>query len=243
MDTSEIPHLSVIIPAFNEAGRIVSTLDRVAAYLRTQTYTWEILVVDDGSEDDTASLVSDAVRNLDGVRLLRRDHYGKGWTVRAGMLEARGRYRFMCDADLAMPIEWLEKFLEKMDSGTDIVIGSREIVGARRYDEPIYRHFRGRIFNWIVRAVAVKGFEDTQCGFKCFREDAANQLFSRQSARGMGFDVEILYLAAKAGYSVVEMPVEWRHQPGSKVRPGIDSIDMFKDTLLIRLRDILGRYR
>ena len=243
MDTSERPHISVIIPAFNEAGRIVSTLNRVAAYLRTQTYTWEILVVDDGSEDGTASLVSDATQNLNGVRLLRRDHYGKGWTVRAGMLEARGRYRFMCDADLAMPIEWLEKFLEKMYSGIDIVIGSREIVGSRRYDEPIYRQFRGRIFNWVVRTVAVRGFQDTQCGFKCFREDAADRLFLRQRTRGMGFDVEILYLAAKAGYSVLEMPVEWHHQPGSKVRPGIDSIDMFKDTLLIRLRDILGRYR
>lgn len=242
MDSSDIPHLSVIIPAFNEAGRIVSTLDRVAAYLRAQTYTWEILVVDDGSEDDTATLVSDAAQELDGIRLLRREHHGKGWAVRAGMLEARGRYRFMCDADLAMPIEWLDKFLEKMDSGIDIVIGSREMFGARRYDEPFYRHLRGRIFNWVVRAVAVRGFRDTQCGFKCFRETTADRLFIRQRTRGMGFDVEILYLAAKAGFSVVEMPVEWHHQPGSKVRPGIDSLDMFKDTLLVRLRDILGRY-
>ena len=243
MDTSERPHLSVIIPAFNEAGRIVSTLNRVAAYLQARTYTWEILVVDDGSEDDTASLVSGAARELDGIRLLRREHFGKGWAVRAGMLEARGRYRFMCDADLAMPVEWLDKFLEKMDQGVDVVIGSREVVGARRYDEPYHRHLRGRVFNWVVRAVAVRGFQDTQCGFKCFSADAADWLFSRQRTRGMGFDVEILYLAAKMGYPVVEMPVEWRHQAGSKVRPGIDSIDMFKDTLLIRLRDILGGYR
>ena len=243
MDASEIPRLSVVIPAFNEAGRIVSTLHSVVAYLREQTYTWEILVVDDGSQDDTAALVSAAAQNLDGIRLLRMEHYGKGWAVRAGMLEARGAYRFMCDADLAMPIEWLQEFLEKMDAGADIVIGSREIFGARRYDEPFYRHFRGRIFNWVVRAVAVRGFQDTQCGFKCFRQDAADRLFFRQRARGMGFDVEVLYLAAKAGYSVVEMPVEWHHQPGSKVRPGVDSIDMLKDTLLIRLRDMIGSYR
>ena len=243
MDISEKPHLSVVIPAFNEASRIVSTLNKTSDYLKAQTYTWEILVVDDGSADDTASLVNRAAQELNGVRLIRREHFGKGWAVRAGMLKARGRYRFMCDADLAMPIEWLNEFMEKMNAGADIVIGSREIFGARRYDEPLFRHLRGRIFNWVVRAVAVRGFQDTQCGFKCFSEDAASQLFSRQRTRGMGFDVEILYLAAKMGYSVVEMPVEWRHQPGSKVRPGVDSLDMLKDTLLIRLRDISGKYR
>ena len=182
-------------------------------------------------------------QDVEGVRLLRREHFGKGWAVRAGMLEARGGYRFMCDADLAMPIEWLSNFLEKMDQGADIVIGSREAEGARRLDEPFYRHVMGKVFNWVIRAVAVRGFRDTQCGFKCFREEAATQLFSRQRIRRMGFDVEILYLALKMGYSVVEMPVEWRYQTGSKVRPGVDTVDMVKDTFLIRLRDILGRYR
>lgn len=243
VDNSERPYLSVIIPAFNESERIVSSLNSVVAYLKAQTYTWEILVVDDGSEDDTAALVSHAAQDLGGIRLLRRDHFGKGWAVRAGMLEARGRYRFMCDADLAMPIEWLAEFLEKMEAGVDIVIGSREVAGARRLDEPMYRHVMGRVFNWVIRSVAVRGFQDTQCGFKCFREDAANRLFSRQRTRRMGFDAEILYLALKTGYSVVEMPVEWHYQAGSKVRPGVDTIDMVKDTFLIRLRDILGRYR
>ena len=243
MDMSERPHLSVIIPAFNESARIVSTLKSVTAYLEAQIYTWEILVVDDGSEDDTASLVNRTAEEIGGVRLLPREHFGKGWAVRAGMLEAQGSYRFMCDADLAMPIEWLEKFLDKMDAGVDIAIGSREIEGARRFDEPQYRHIMGRIFNWVVRAIAVKGFQDTQCGFKCFREDAANELFSRQRSKRMGFDAEILFLALKKGYSVVEMPVEWHHQAGSKVRPGVDSLDMLKDTLLIRLRDTFGKYR
>ncbi len=243
MDMSERPHLSVIIPAFNESERIVSTLKSVTAYLEAQIYTWEILVVDDGSEDDTASLVNRTAEEIGGVRLLPREHFGKGWAVRAGMLEAQGSYRFMCDADLAMPIEWLEKFLDKMDAGVDIAIGSREIEGARRFDEPQYRHIMGRIFNWVVRAIAVKGFQDTQCGFKCFREDAANELFSRQRSKRMGFDAEILFLALKKGYSVVEMPVEWHHQAGSKVRPGVDSLDMLKDTLLIRLRDTFGKYR
>ncbi len=243
VDKSETPHLSVIIPAFNESERIVSTLNSVAAYLGAQSYSWEILVVDDGSSDDTAYLVNSTARDISGIRLLRREHFGKGWAVRAGMLEARGRYRFMCDADLAMPIEWLDRFLENMSVGMDIVIGSREIAGAMRLDEPRYRHVMGRVFNWVVRAVAVRGFQDTQCGFKCFSEDAAHELFSRQRARRMGFDAEILYLAIKMGYSVIEIPVEWRHQEGSKVRPGADSIDMLKDALLIRLRDISGRYR
>ena len=243
MNMSERPHLSVIIPAFNESERIVSTLKNVTAYLEAQIYTWEILVVDDGSEDDTALLVNRTAEEISGVRLLPREHFGKGWAVRAGMLEAQGSYRFMCDADLAMPIEWLDKFLDKMDAGVDIVIGSREIEGARRFDEPQYRHIMGRIFNWVVRAIAVKGFQDTQCGFKCFREDAANELFSRQRSKRMGFDAEILFLALKKGYSVVEMPVEWHHQTGSKVRPGVDSLDMLKDTLLIRLRDTFGKYR
>ena len=243
MNMSERPHLSVIIPAFNESERIVSTLKSVTAYLEAQIYTWEILVVDDGSEDDTALLVNRTAEEISGVRLLPREHFGKGWAVRAGMLEAQGSYRFMCDADLAMPIEWLDEFLDKMDAGVDIVIGSREIEGARRFDEPQYRHIMGRIFNWVVRAIAVKGFQDTQCGFKCFREDAANELFSRQRSKRMGFDAEILFLALKKGYSVEEMPVEWHHQTGSKVRPGVDSLDMLKDTLLIRLRDTFGKYR
>ena len=143
MDTSERPHLSVIIPAFNESERIVSTLNETVAYLSAQTYSWEILVVDDGSADDTAGLVSRAAQDNDGIRLLHREHFGKGWAVRAGMMEARGRYRFMCDADLAMPIEWLDRFMEKMDAGVDVVIGSREIAGARRLNEPPYRHVMG----------------------------------------------------------------------------------------------------
>ena len=243
MDISETPHLSVIIPAFNESARIVSTLNCVVEYLKTRPYTWEVLVVDDGSADDTAALVNRATQELEGVKLLRKDHFGKGWAIRSGMLNARGKYKFMCDADLAMPIEGLDKFLECMDAGVDVVIGSREIAGARRYDEPRYRHAMGRIFNWIVRAVAVRGFQDTQCGFKCFRGDAAERLFSRQRSKRMGFDVEILYLAAKMNYAVIEIPVEWRHQTGSKVRPGVDSADMLKDTILIRLRDIFGKYR
>ena len=242
MGTSESPLLSVIIPAFNEAGRIIPTLDKIAAYLEQQVFSWEVLVVDDGSVDGTSNLITGWAKDRNNVRLLTREHFGKGWAVKAGMLEAEGRYRFMCDADLAMPIQGVDAFLQRMESGADIVIGSREAEGAKRFDEPGYRHVMGRVFNRVVRLMAVRGIEDTQCGFKCFRANVASDLFRRQRIRGMGFDAEILYLARKKGYAIEEMPIDWYFQTVSKVRPVADTIDMFKDTVLIRLRDVLGRY-
>ena len=236
------PFLSVVIPAFDEAARIVPTLDELELYLSAQTFSWEIVVVDDGSSDDTAALVTEWANGREGVRLVRIAHAGKGWAVRTGMLEARGGHRFMCDADLAMPAHWISAFIERMEAGADVVIGSREAVGARRFDEPGYRHMMGRVFNRAVRLLAVGGFEDTQCGFKCFSEEAAIRLFGLQVSKGMGFDVEILYLAVKAGYRIEEMPIDWYHQPVSKVRPGADTLDMLKDTVLIRLRDAFGKY-
>ena len=235
--------MSVVIPAYNEAARIAPTLDELAGYLDEQPYSWEALVVDDGSEDDTFAIVSAWAAGGSGVRVTRNRHCGKGWAVRTGMLETTGKYRFMCDADMAMPVRWIGEFVSRMEAGADIVIGSREARGARRFDEPAYRHLMGRVFNWAVRAVAVRGFQDTQCGFKCFTAGAAADLFGMQRSKGMGFDVEILYLALKRGYAVEEMPIDWHHQPISRVRPGADTIDMLKDTLLVRLRDAAGKYR
>ena len=154
-DTSGRPFLSVVIPAFNESSRIIPTLESVASYLDEQAYSWEVLVVDDGSSDGTADLVSEWAEAHCNVRVVRRDHFGKGWAVRAGMLEATGRNRFMCDADLAMPIDYLAGFLARIEAGVDLVVGSREAEGARRFDEPAYRHLMGRLFNWVVRLVAV----------------------------------------------------------------------------------------
>ena len=239
---SDQPLLSVVIPAYNEAARIIGTLDELTLYLGSQAYTSEVVVVDDGSDDNTADLVTQWSAGRNNIRLIRIPHEGKGWAVKTGMLKAEGRYRFMCDADLAMPVNWVAAFLENMEAGVDIVIGSREIEGARRFDEPGYRHLMGRIFNRVVRLLAVGGIQDTQCGFKCFTEEAAIDLFNLQRTKGMGFDVEILFLALKKGLSVVELPIDWYHQPVSKVRPGADTVDMLKDTLLIRVRDITGRY-
>ena len=242
MGESDYPLLSVVIPAFNESARIVATLDELARYLEAQEYDSEVIVVDDGSMDDTADLVRRWASDRSDTFLVRIPHAGKGWAVRAGMLVARGDYRFMCDADLAMPVHWIEAFIERMEAGLDIVIGSREAAGARRFDEPAYRHLMGRVFNRVVRLLTVSGFQDTQCGFKCFRAEAADELFRLQRTKGMGFDVEILFLAVKKGFSIEEMPIDWYHQAISKVRPGADTIDMLKDTIVIRLRDITRRY-
>ena len=242
-DTSVRPFLSIVIPAFNESSRIIPTLESIASYLHEQVYSWEVLVVDDGSSDGTADLVDEWSRARCNVRVIRREHFGKGWAVKAGMLEAAGRNRFMCDADLAMPIDYLDMFLARMGDGVDIVVGSREAEGSRRFDEPAYRHLMGRLFNWVVRLIAVSSIQDTQCGFKCFRDHAAMKLFSRQRTRGMGFDVELLYVAQKMGLEIEELPIYWYHHADSRVRPGVDGFDMLKDTLLIRLRDAFGKYR
>ena len=242
MGESETPLLSVVIPAFNESARIIGTLDELAQYLGEQEYTSEVLVVDDGSADDTAELVRRWAADRSDTFVISIPHAGKGWAVRAGMLAARGSYRLMCDADLAMPVHWVGEFMTRMETGLDIVIGSREASGARRFDEPAYRHLMGRVFNGVVRLLAVRGFQDTQCGFKCFRAEVADQLFRLQRTRGMGFDVEILFLAGKRGFSIEEMPIDWYHQDISKVRPGVDTIDMLKDTIAIRLRDLTGKY-
>lgn len=237
------PFLSVIIPAYDEEPRIVDALNKVVDYLAAQDYTWEVIVADDGSTDSTASLVEGFSLKGRRIRLERLPHRGKGWAVRNGMLAADGEYRFMCDADVAMPIEYLSSFLEKLSEGYDVVIGSRQIEGARRFNESALRHSLGRLFNWSVRLIAVRDFQDTQCGFKCMRGDVAEKLFGLQQTNGWGFDVEMLYLALKMDMRVFELPVDWYHDPSSKLRVGIDSLLMIKDTLLVRFRDLFGRYR
>jgi glycosyltransferase involved in cell wall biosynthesis len=234
-------YLSIVVPAYNEEARIDDSLRKLVAYLSGRDYAWEVLVADDGSTDATATL-TEAHADGERVRLLRLPHKGKGAAVKAGMLQARGRYRMMCDADLAMPVEWIAEFVATMEQGLDIVIGSRQIAGARRFGEPRSRHMMGRLFNWCVRLVAVSDFEDTQCGFKCFSAEAAEKLFPLQRSSGFGFDVEVLYLASRAGLDMVEMPIDWYHQPNSKVRPLVDSALMLRDALAIRLNSLRGRY-
>ncbi|MBM3944479.1 MAG: glycosyltransferase family 2 protein, partial [SAR202 cluster bacterium] len=223
------PHLSIVIPAYNEQARIGASLDKIARFLEGQPYGWEVVVVDDGSTDRTAAIVNERGAGNVRIRLESQPHAGKGWAVRHGMLAASGELRMLCDADLAMPIDFLPRFLEKMSEGFDVVIGSREVSGARRFDEPPARHWIGRAFNWCVRMLAVRRFQDTQCGFKCFTAGAARSLFTIQRTKGFGFDVEILFLALRQGLQVAEIPIDWYHQPHSKVRPMVDAFTMLRD--------------
>lgn len=237
------PFLSVIVPAYNEERRIGPTLEILVGYLSTQTFEWEVLVVENGSDDGTVEVLNSWAAEVEQVRLVSLPQAGKGLAVREGMLEAAGKYRFMCDADMSMPVEYLDIFLARMAERYDVVIGSRQIEGARRFGEPPGRHLMGRVFNWVVQLIAVGGFQDTQCGFKMFRGNVAEDLFRKQRTKGWGFDVEILYMAVTKKMRVLEMPIDWYHEPSSKINPVSDSIEMVKDTVLARWRGIMGAYR
>lgn len=242
------------MPAYNEERRLPPNLNRILDYLTTQQYTYEVIVVDDGSTDQTVERVHEIAREAPCVRLIQNPHYGKGYTVRTGMLAAKGEVVLFTDADLSTPIEELARLLPYFEDGYDIVIGSREGGGERqRVGEPFYRHLQGRVFNYIVQTLAVPGIQDTQCGFKAMRREAAHDLFPRLRIHdgsagpvkgGMvtGFDVELLFLAIKHGYSVKEVPVEWYYGHESKVSPLRDSWRLLRDVLLVRWNDILGRY-
>ncbi len=238
------PLLSVVIPAFNEERRLLPTLGKLGAYLSAQSYSTEVLIADDGSSDGTVGVVETFARTVKfPVRALSLEHRGKGHAVRVGMLEATGDFRFMCDADLAMPVDELGKFLPPTLVGCDVAIGSREAPGAHRYAEPAYRHLMGRVFNLWVRMLTVKGISDTQCGFKCFTARAAKALFSQQRLDGFGFDVEVLFLAQKGRLTIREVPIHWYHQEESKVKPIEDTFRMLYDAARVRWNYQVGRYR
>lgn len=238
----EAPRLSVVIPAYNEEGRLGGTLEQIVAYLDHQRLGFEVLAVDDGSTDGTPELVKRLAARDERVRLIREPHRGKGAAVRAGGLAAEGEQVVFCDADLSHPVEDLTRLAALLERA-DVVIASREGVGSNRIGEPIHRHLMGRVFNFIVRGLAVPGVQDTQCGLKCFTRPAARELFRRQTVEGFGFDVELLFLARKLGYRVLEVPVTWRHVPASRVHPLRDTVRMLSDVLRVRWNDLRGRYR
>lgn len=236
--------LSLIFPAHNEEHRLPPSLAAAHAYLRRQKYSSEILVVENGSQDLTAVVAEAfaAEHEQPPVRVIRERGRGKGLAVRRGMLEARGRYRFFADVDLSMPIEDLTKFLPPRLAGYDVAIGSREAPGSRRFNEPPYRHFQGRVFSNLVKLLALPGFEDTQCGFKCFTADAAMDLFAVQLLDGMSFDVEVLFIAQQRGYKIVEVPIDWYYRSESRVDPIREPLRMLRDILIIRRNWAAGRY-
>lgn len=236
------PYLSIVIPAYNEERRLPPTLERLHAYLKEQSYSWEVIVVGNGCTDRTDAVVQHAALSIPNLHLVSLEKRGKGVAVKTGALESRGEVVFLCDADLSMPPEELAAFLDAVTS-VDVVVGSREAPGAHRYHEPWIRHFMGRVFNRLVKLLAVPGIEDTQCGFKAFRRRAALDVFSQQVLTGFGFDVEVLYLARKYGYTMRELPIDWYFDPDTRVRPGVDSINMVGEVLKMLLRAGLGRYR
>lgn len=234
--------LSIILPAHNEQERLPDSLTRILRFLTTQSLEAEIIVVENGSTDRTAEVAEAFARQHPNVRVLHETRRGKGLAVRRGILAATGDYRFICDVDLSMPIEEVTHFLPPALRDTPIAIASREAPGAIRYGEPAHRHWVGRGFNLLVRLLAVPGLHDTQCGFKCFRADAAEELFRLQVLDGWTFDVEVLFLARRRGYRVAEIPIPWYYVPGSRVRLLRDSVAMLTDLLRIRWYAVLGRY-
>lgn len=234
--------LTVVVPAFNEEGRIGATLEKLRTYLSSRPWQWEVLVVDDGSTDGTVRVVEEAARGDARLRLQREPHRGKGGAVRAGLLASNAAHRFLCDADLSMPVHELERFMPPALGAADVAIGTREGVGARRVGEPLSRHLTGRIFNLLVQWLAVPGIEDTQCGFKMFTARAVETVFPHVTIDGWAFDIEVLFLARLAGLRIVEVPIEWHYRDDSRLDMSRDALRMLRELRQIRSRARRGGY-
>ncbi|HEX9022902.1 MAG TPA: dolichyl-phosphate beta-glucosyltransferase [Geobacteraceae bacterium] len=237
--------LSVVIPAFNEERRLPAYLDRVLAYLEGRSFSFEVVIVDDGSSDNTAAVVERYAARDQRVRLVRlQRNRGKGGAVKTGMLSSTGKLRLFTDADGATPIAEVERLKKAIEAGADVAVGSRALKDdALRVRTRFHRKFIGTVFNRIVRALTVKGINDTQCGFKLFTARAANAVFPLQNIEDFGFDVELLYICRKKGLPLAEVPVNWTDIPGTKVKLVRDSLRMLKDVVRIRLSDWRGEYK
>ncbi len=234
--------LSIIIPALNEAGRLPAAIEGLRDYLDSASVHAEVLIVENGSTDRTLQIASEAAAKDGRFRAIHLPQRGKGRAIREGVGASRGRAIVLCDADFSMPVEEVSLLLHAVQEGADVAIGSREAPGAHRIGEPAHRHLMGRVFNWLVRIVAVPRIEDTQCGFKAFRGAVAHELFAWQRLDGWAFDVEVLFLAARRGYSIREVPITWRYDPSSRVRPVRDTIAMMRELISIRWNAMRGLY-
>jgi glycosyltransferase involved in cell wall biosynthesis len=234
--------LSLVIPAYNEQARLPYTLSQIEAFLCQESIDGEVIVVDNGSQDATSAVVLQASSTFPRLRLVRTDRRGKGCAVRTGALAATGEIMVFGDADLSWSVDDLPRFMALVNDATPVVIGSREGAGARRIDEPGYRHLMGRVFNRVVQALAVPGIEDSQCGFKAFRADASRAIFTRQRIDGFGFDVEVLYLARRLGFGIRVVPLRWEHKENSRVAPLRDTLTMLTDVLRVRFNGWRGTY-
>lgn len=247
------PYLSVIIPAYNEKtnfnkGVLNSSID----YLKKVKFSWEVLIIDDGSTDGSPELIKKFCQKNPGFRLIKNKHMGKAGTVAKGVEQAKGEYILFTDFDQATPLKEWEKLEPYLQNGHDVVIGSREVEGSIRAEEPFYRHLMGRGFNFGVQLLAVRGIHDTQCGFKAFKSKVAKKIFKKlivykpreiTSAFLGAFDVEILFIARKSGYKIAEVPIHWAHVQTERLSPIKDSILMAIDVVKIRIFHLLGKYK
>lgn len=246
---------SIVIPAYNEEDKIIATLTQVVNFMRNFCSSFEVIVVNDGSSDLTLLKVLNYSKENTEVRVIDNVHKGKGFAVWTGMMEAQGEYIYMADADLSAPLDELKKLsVWAKDQNFDVVIGSREGVGARRIGEPLYRHIMGRFFNYWVQFIALPGINDSQCGFKLFKKKVAKDIFGRLLVYGAdskeidvtyfgAWDVEVLYLARKLGYTIKQVPVTWTYVKSKKFSPIRDAFKMAWDVTKVRLNDLRGKYK
>jgi glycosyltransferase involved in cell wall biosynthesis len=244
--------VSIVIPAYNEVENInKGVLDEVFTYTQKQPWNTQILLIDDGSNDETAKYLEAYCIGKRNWRLIRNTHGGKALAVKSGVLAAQGKFVLFTDFDQATPLSEVEKLLPYLRKGYAIAIGSREVQGSRRENEPLYRHLMGRIWNLVVQLLAIPGIRDTQCGFKLFKREIAHELFQslhvyadgeeREAYTG-AFDVELLYIAQKRGYQIAEVPVHWKHMKTTRVSPLRDSVRMLSDLVRVRIADLQGKY-
>lgn len=253
-ESQDEPLLSIVVPAYNEEDSLKrGVLEQIADCIDRQDLPCEALIVDDGSEDDTAPAAEEFCRGRPDFRLLREEHHGKACTVRAGMLAARGKYQLFMDMDLATSLDHVPQFIEALQRGTDVAIASRAKKGAVVTGAPQSRFVLGKSFNFLVQTLLLPGIADTQCGFKAFRSDVARDLFgslvvfqnSVKPAKGpmvTAFDVELLVLARRRGYTIEEIPVQWRYYATNRVSPVKDAYRMFREVAYVWLNDRRGKY-
>jgi glycosyltransferase involved in cell wall biosynthesis len=239
------PTHSIVIPAYNESERLAVSIPKVQEYVRARALDAEIIVVNDGSRDDTADVVRNFAASDAAIRLVENPgNHGKGYSVRNGMLRALGSVALFTDADLSSPITEADKLFAAIKQGSDIAIGSRWLQRELQTErQPLYRQLYGRLFNLGLRIVLGLGFKDTQCGFKAFNRRAIDTIFPRQMIDRWGFDPELLFLGRKFRLKTVEVPVEWAHDHRSKINPLRDGLRMGAEVLKVRWNDLAGRYR
>jgi glycosyltransferase involved in cell wall biosynthesis len=236
------PFLSLILPAHNEENRLPVCLEQVDRFLKTQTFSYEVIVVENGSVDNTLKVAQSFVPRFPYLKVIHEENKGKGLGVRSGMLAARGGCRVFADVDFSMPVSEISRFFPPQFPDAQVTIASREAPGAVRYNEPEIRHLTGRVFNSLVRVLTLPGLQDSQCGFKCFRADAAEAAFARQTIMGWTFDVEVLYIARLHHFLIAEVPIPWYYKSESKIRLMNDSWHMFWDLIRIRQNGRRGKY-